>query len=100
LELTNKNIKNKDIKTMKEFYTLAELSNMFYLALTSYKNAQTAAEKYAEEEDDFIMNFVEYTKTKYDELMKLIQTLDAFDDVTDYIGGLRKDGTKKYYINK
>lgn len=83
---------------MKKFYTLAELANMYYLALTSCKNAQTAAEKYTE--DDFIQHFVEYTKTKYDEVMKLIQTFDVFDDVTDYIGGLRKDGTKKYYINK
>lgn len=81
---------------MKNFYTLAELSNMYYLALTSSKNAQTTAEKYSEEEDDFIMNFVEYTKTKYNEVMKLIQTLNAFDDVTDYIGGLIDDGTKKY----
>ena len=80
---------------MKEFYTLAELANMYYLALTSSKNAQTAAEKY--EEDDFILNFVEYTKEKYDEVMKLIQTLNAFDDVTDYIGGLRDDGTTRYY---
>lgn len=84
---------------MKKFYTLAELSNMYYLALTSYKNAQTAAEKYVEE-DDFILNFVEYTKTKYDEVMKLIQTLNAFDDVSDYIGGLRKDGNKRYYMKK
>ena len=81
---------------MKEFYTLAELSNMYYLVLTSRKNAQTAAEKYGEE-DDFILNFVEYTKEKYDEVMKLIQTLNAFDDVTDYIGGLIDDGTKRYY---
>lgn len=81
---------------MKNFYTLAELSNMYYLALTSYKNAQTTAEKYSEEEDDFILNFVEYTKTKYNEVMKLIQTLNAFNDVSDYIGGLRKNGTKKY----
>ena len=81
---------------MKNFYTLAELSNMYYLALTSSKNAQTAAEKYGEE-DDFIQNFVEYTKEKYNEVMKLIQTLDAFDDVTDYIGGLIDDGTKRYY---
>ena len=80
---------------MKKFYTLAELSNMFYLALTSSKSAQTAAEKYGEE-DDFILNFVEYTKEKYNEVMKLIQTLNAFDDVTDYIGGLRDDGTKRY----
>ena len=70
---------------MKKFYTLAELANMYYLALTSCKNAQTAAEKYTE--DDFIQHFVEYTKTKYDEVMKLIQTFDVFDDVTDYIGG-------------
>lgn len=82
---------------MKNFYTLAELSNMFYLALTSSKNAQTAAEKYGEE-DDFILNFAEYTKTKYNEVMKLIQTLDVFNEVTDYIGGLRKDGKKRYYI--
>ena len=84
---------------MKNFYTLAELSNMFFLVFSSSKNAQTAAEKYGEE-DDFILNFAEYTKKKYNEVMKIIQTLDAFDDVTDYIGGLRKDGTKKYYINK
>ena len=79
---------------MKNFYTLAELSNMYYLVLTSSKNAQTAAEKY--EEDDFIQDFVEYTKEKYNEVMKLVQTLNAFDDVTDYIGGLIDDGTKRY----
>lgn len=90
----------KENKNMeKNFYTLAELSNMYYLALTSSKNAQTVAEKYGAE-DDFIQNFVEYTKTKYDEVMKLIQTFNAFDDVSDYIGGLRKDGTKKYYKNE
>lgn len=83
---------------MKNFYTLDELSNMYYLALTSSKNAQTSAEKY--EEDDFIQNFVEYTKEKYNEVMKLIHTLDAFDDVTDYICGLIDDGTKRYYTNK
>lgn len=84
---------------MKKIYTLDELSNIYYLVLTSYKNAQIAAEKYGDE-DDFILNFVEYTKTKYNELMELIQTLDCFDDITDYIGGLIGNGTKRYYINK